>query len=115
LVSQGEFAKGVAVQLLSAAHDDPCTEVVGLGVLHGMPRESVHCKTIEEDEFSVQVMTSMKDDHDLQCPIEDEDVLTMKQVMSHFIRWHASDLRRAEVEGRTRLVCERRAESGERR
>ena len=67
------------MQLLSAAHDDPCTEVVGLEVMHRMPGESVHCKTIGVDEFSVQVMTSLKDDHDLQCPIEDEDVLTMKQ------------------------------------
>jgi hypothetical protein len=49
-------------------------------------------------------MTSMKDDHDLQCPIEDEDVLTMKQVMSHFIRWPASDLRHAEVEGTAAAV-----------
>ena len=87
------------MQLLSAAHDEPCTEVVGLGVLHGMPGESVHCKTIEEDEFSMQVMTNLKDDHDLQCPIEDEDVLTMKQAMGHFNWWPARDLRHAEVEG----------------
>ena len=90
--------------MLSAAHDDPCTKVVGLGVLHGRPGESVHCKTIEEDEFSVQVMTSLKDDHDLQCPIEDEDVLTMKHAMGHFIRWPASDLRRAEVERAATVV-----------
>ena len=90
--------------MLSAAHDDPFTKVVGLGLLHGMLGESVHCNTIEEDEFSVQVMTSLKDDHDLQCPIEDEDVLTMKQAIGHFIRWPTSDLRRAEVEGATTAV-----------
>ena len=85
--------------MLSAAHDDPWIEVVGLEVLHIMPGESVHCKTIDEDEFSVQVMTSLKDEHDLQCPIEDEDVLTLKQAINHFMRWPASNLRRAEVEG----------------
>jgi hypothetical protein len=90
--------------LLSAPHDDPCTEVVGSGVLHGMPGERVHCTTIEEDEFSVQVMTSLKDDYDLQCPIEDEDVLAMSQAVGWIIRWPASDLRRAEVEGATAAV-----------
>ena len=90
--------------MLSAAHNNPCTKVFGLGVLHRMPRESVHSKTIEKDEFSVQVMTSLKDDHDLQCPREDEDVLTMKQAMGHFIRWPASNLRRAEVEGAAAAV-----------
>lgn len=49
-------------------------------------------------------MTSLKDDHDLQCPIEDEDVLTMKQAMGHFIRWPVSDLRSAKVEGATAAV-----------
>ena len=46
----------------------------------------------------------MKDDHDLQCPIEDDNVLTMKQAMGHFIRWPASDLRCAVVEGAASAV-----------
>lgn len=90
--------KGVALELLSGPHDDPGSEVVGYGLLHGMPGESIHCKTIDEDEFSVAVSTSLKDDHDLQCPLEDEDVLTMNQAIGFIIRWPASDLRRANVD-----------------
>jgi hypothetical protein len=43
----------MAVQLLSKPRDNPSTEVVGAGVLHGLPGESIHCVTIEDDELSV--------------------------------------------------------------
>ncbi|KAG0575182.1 hypothetical protein KC19_VG324600 [Ceratodon purpureus] len=59
------FAKRMAVELLSSAHDNPFTILVGCGVLHKMSGESVHCLRIEDDKFSVQVTTSLKDDHDL--------------------------------------------------
>lgn len=68
----------MSVELLSAPYDDPFTYIVGTRVLHAMLGELVHCKTIEEDKFSVQVINSLKDNHDLQCPLDDEDVLTMK-------------------------------------
>lgn len=83
----------MAVQLLSKPRDDPSTEVVGAGVLHGLPGESIHCVTIEDDEFSVQVQSSLKDDHELQCPVEDENVLSMNQAVGWFIRWPATDIR----------------------
>jgi hypothetical protein len=83
----------VAVQLLSKPRDDPSTEVVGAGVLHGLPGESVHCVTIEYNEFSVQVQSSLKDDHELQCPVEDENLLSMNQAVGWFIRWPATDIR----------------------
>jgi len=83
----------VAVQLLSKARDDPSTEVVGAGVLHGLPGESIHCVSIEFDEFSVQVQSSLKDDHKLQCPVEDENVLSMNQAVGWFVRWPATDIR----------------------
>ena len=67
----------MAVQLLSKPRDEPDTEVVGAGVLHGLPGESVHCVAIEYNEFSVQVQSSLKDDHELQCPVEDENVISM--------------------------------------
>ena len=87
------------MELLSSAYDDAFTTLVGCGVLHGMPGESVHCQRIDDDEFSVQVTTSIKDDHDLQCPLEDEDVVTMNQAIGYFIRWPATDLRRAPSDG----------------
>lgn len=83
----------MAVQLLSKPRDDPESEVVGAGVLHGLPGESIHCMTIEDDEFSVQVQSSLKDDHELQCPVEDENVLSMNQAIGWFIRWPATDMR----------------------
>lgn len=83
------------MELLSSSYDDPFAVLVGCGVLHGMPGESVHCQSIEDDEVSVQLTTSLKDDHDLQCPLEDEQVLTMNQAIGYFIRWPQSDLRRA--------------------
>lgn len=85
----------MAVELLSSAYDDSFATLVGCGVLHGLPGESVHCQRIEDDEFSVQVTTSVKDNHDLQCPLDDEGVLTMNQAIGYFIRWPATDLRRA--------------------
>ena len=83
----------MAVQLLSKPRDDPSSEIVGAGLLHGLPGESIHCVTIEYDEFSVQVQSSFKDDHELQCPVEDENVLSMNQAVGWFVRWPATDIR----------------------
>jgi hypothetical protein len=87
----------VAVQLLSKARDEPDTEVVGAGVLHGLPGESLHCVTIEYNEFSIQVQSSLKDDHELQCPVEDENVISMNQAVGWVIRWPATDMRLLET------------------
>ena len=85
------------VQLLSKPRDEPDTEVVGAGVLHGLPGESIHCVTIEYNEFSVQVQSSLKDDHELQCPLEDENVISMNQAVGWLIRWPATDIRLLET------------------
>ena len=87
----------MAVQLLSKARDEPDTEVVGAGVLHGLPGESLHCVTIEYNEFSIQVQSSLKDDHELQCPVEDENVISMNQALGWIIRWPATDMRLLET------------------
>jgi hypothetical protein len=87
----------VAVQLLSKPRDEPDTEVVGAGVLHGLPGESIHCVTIEYNEFSVQVQSSLKDDHELQCLVEDENVISMNQAVGWIIRWPATDMRLLEI------------------
>ena len=63
--------------MLSKPRDEPDIEVVGARVLHGLPGESIHCVAIEYNKFSVQVQSSLKDDHELQCPVEDENVISM--------------------------------------
>ena len=83
--------------MLSKPRDEPDTEVVGAGVLHGLPGESIHCVTIEYNEFSVQVQSSLKDDHELQCPVEDENVISMNQALGWIIRWPATDMRLLET------------------
>ena len=83
--------------MLSKPRDEPDTEVVGAGVLHGLPGESIHCITIEYNEFSVQVQSSLKDDLELQCPVEDENVISMNQAVGWFIRWPATDMRLLEI------------------
>lgn len=99
LIWQRGLAKQDAVELLSGPHDDPKSEVVGQGRLQGMPGDPIHGKTLEEDEFSVQVCGVLNGDHDLQLPFVEEDVYTMSQAVGFIIRWPASDLRRADGEG----------------
>lgn len=86
------------MELFSGPHSAPDSEIVGHGTLHGMPGERIHCKTIEEHEFSVQVGASLKDDYDLKYPIVEEEVLVMNQAIGYIIRWPASDLRRADIQ-----------------
>lgn len=91
---QGEFAKEMEVQLLSKPRDDASTEVVGTALLYGMPGDLHHCVPLEDDEFSVQVKDSFKDEHELQFPVSDKNLFTLSQAIGWIIRWPATDLRR---------------------
>lgn len=86
--------------MLSKSRDDPTTEVVGAGLVHGMPGETCHFVVIGPDEYSVQVQSSVIDDHELQCPVEDEmdPVGTMGEACGYFIRWPAKDMKRADAQ-----------------
>jgi hypothetical protein len=43
------------------------------------------------------VQSSLKDDHELLCPVEDENVISMNQAVGWFIRWPATDMRLLET------------------
>lgn len=92
LVLQAEFARGMKVELLSKPRDDASTEVVGIALLQGMPGDLHHCVPIADDEFSVCIKDSLKDEHELEFPVIDENLYTLSQAIGWVIRWPATDL-----------------------
>ena len=43
------------------------------------------------------MQSSLKDDHELQCPVEDENVISMNQAVGWLICWPATNMRLVET------------------